>query len=992
MKLSDLFGPRWKHSDTSIRREAVEQVSPAETDTLVEIATTDPDPQIRLIAVAKIHNLQVLERVAVASQQPQPVIDALHAAMHAIYKDAVLSARSMAQAQDALGRIGNDEVLADIAIETDCPEVRLGVIKRINSLPALCRVAQHNCGREAGEAIVERIEDADALHKLAEHGANKVVRRCARQKLDSREVGHKSDVMERRQAELKKLLGKAETWAESWNFEYIGEKFNEARERWAQLDPKQEHPELARFESLHARFSKRLAEFIARREEESREEEARAAVLDQRTALCDRVDWLMRPVSEEQTFDADAVEQAQRSIQAEWDALPSDPKHADDDLSARFADSQKELARLIRRERQDRASLDRLQVLVDRMEAAAADADSLPGRKTVEHALSDAAKLSFQTAEPTELQARLQAAAASIESRREAADAERHAAEIAPRQAILAEIEAAITNLQGREATEAVKAAQASLKELPRAAGADAKAIESQVRSVANAYFDSRREAAQEREVEWWANLTAKEALIAEAESYDSREDLPELAAAIKDIQARWKDIGHVPREKSDDIWNRFKAANDRNYQRCREFFDQQDEQREASGARKRELIEVAESLMNSTDWGAAAGEIKAAQAEWKELGPARRDQDRELYRRFHEACDTFFERRRVHFEEQDSQRPANTEAKARLVEEAQELVAAQNWRDAEQFRRLQAEWQSLGPAEREQEQALWEAFRAAADSFFAWYDEQRPANLAAKQALITELDALLAETDSPGGDRAVANRLMDLQKQWREIGPAPKKDERALWDDFHGKCDAFFTERKQALAELAEQRQGNAAEKAKLVEQAEALATSTQWRETAGALKDLQRQWQSAGPAPRDEEGQLWKRFQDACDAFFTARRAAYNQRESSELANLQAKEDLCARLEDIVGIKREDEPEPEPELVETGPPTPEELARELTIALQANFTVGTTGQTGGSDNESVREIQARWKEIGPVPHAQDRALWQRYRAALDHYYDNKR
>jgi len=148
------------------------------------------------------------------------------------------------------------------------------------------------------------------------------------------------------------------------------------------------------------------------------------------------------------------------------------------------------------------------------------------------------------------------------------------------------------------------------------------------------------------------------------------------VARRIKELQAKWKEIGPLPRDDSQPMWQRFHAACERNFARAKEFFAEQDRKREAAKERKQALVAEAESLAESTDYQATAERLKAMQAEWKSLPFAPRESEDELYQRFRAVCNAFFERRREAFKERDEQRREAGESKEALCQQAEAYAA----------------------------------------------------------------------------------------------------------------------------------------------------------------------------------------------------------------------------------------------------------------------------------------------------------------------------
>lgn len=221
--------------------------------------------------------------------------------------------------------------------------------------------------------------------------------------------------------------------------------------------------------------------------------------------------------------------------------------------------------------------------------------------------------------------------------------------------------------------------------------------------------------------------------------------------------------------------------------------------------------------------------------------------------------------------------------------------------------------------------------------------DWRRFANVAIQEQLCGKMEQLKSATDLD----AAARDVRDLQTQWRASADVPRAQADALWrrfktahDEVWARCESYFTEQ-------AAERADNLAKKTVLCEQAEALSESTDWVKTADALKALQAEWKSIGPVSRGREKAIWERFRSACDKFFTKRQDDLTQRKTVWGDNLARKEALCAQVEAL-----------------------------------------STSTEWDKTSAEIKRLQAEWKTIGPVKKSRSEAIWQRFRAACDVFF----
>lgn len=304
-------------------------------------------------------------------------------------------------------------------------------------------------------------------------------------------------------------------------------------------------------------------------------------------------------------------------------------------------------------------------------------------------------------------------------------------------------------------------------------------------------------------------NLRRKEEVVARMEALADSTEWKQTAEVIKGLQAEWKTLGPVPRERNDDLWQRFRGAGNRFFERRKEHYETQEREHRENLQRKEELCARAEELSGSTDWKGTGDALKALQAEWKAIGPVPKEHNEAVWERFRKANDAFFERRQAHFSQAETDLPENLRRKEELVVRAEELSESTDWRaTAEAFKALQAEWKAIGPVPKEQNEGIWERFRGAADRFFTrrktHYDQlekEQKENLRRKVALCEQAEALSASEEF----KATSEALKALQAEWKAVGPVPRNRAEALWERFRKANDVFF-ERRAAFFEQRDQ------------------------------------------------------------------------------------------------------------------------------------------------------------------------------------------
>lgn len=218
-----------------------------------------------------------------------------------------------------------------------------------------------------------------------------------------------------------------------------------------------------------------------------------------------------------------------------------------------------------------------------------------------------------------------------------------------------------------------------------------------------------------------------------------------------------------------------------------------------------------------------------------------------------------------------------NLQRKEELCARAEALADSTDWKaTTDAMKGLQSEWKAVGPAPPDRADEVWTRFRGAMDRFFDRrkeylenHDQSLRENLERKEALCVRAEELAGSTEW----KATAEAMKGLQDEWRAVGPVPPNRSSELWNRFRAAMDQFFLRRKEHYDRQEKEQKENFRRKEALCVRAEELADSTDWKETAEALKTLQAEWKSIGPVPRKKADALWGRFHGACDRFFTRR-----------------------------------------------------------------------------------------------------------------------
>ncbi len=334
--------------------------------------------------------------------------------------------------------------------------------------------------------------------------------------------------------------------------------------------------------------------------------------------------------------------------------------------------------------------------------------------------------------------------------------------------------------------------------------------------------------------------------------------------------------------------------------------------QKERNLEEKLSIIEGIKALLEKQeDINHTFPEFRALQLHWKEVGPVPLSRTKEVWETYQHYVEKFYDYVKINNELRDLDFKRNLEIKEKLCERAEELVDEPNIVSAfHKLQKLHEEWRETGPIARNLREPMWERFKTSTTAInirhqkhFEEQKKEQRQNLEQKLSLCEKAEAIVALIDQEGVNwNKKAKELEALQKEWRSIGFATKKENQRVYDRFRAACDTFYGEKREFYADFKKEMQDNLERKTALCEQAEALNMSDDWRRTTDQLIHLQKQWKEIGPVPRKQADIIWKRFRSACDVFFTRKADHFSKQDASYEANLKAKEAILKELESFV------------------------------------------------------------------------------------------
>ena len=500
----------------------------------------------------------------------------------------------------------------------------------------------------------------------------------------------------------------------------------------------------------------------------------------------------------------------------------------------------------------------------------------------------------------------------------------------------------------------------------------------------ADARFTARDTEAQEADARARREgLARMHNLLGRVEQLSAKPDMSLKAAdrALRDVRAALSAIPLLPTKADyDDVTARLKAVQALLTPKVTELREADEWQKWANVTIQEQLCAKMEALGALEDAEVIAREVRELQQQWRQAADVPRDKADGLWRRFKAAHDAVWARCESHFAAEAQARAENLAKKVALCEQAEALSDSTDWlHTADAIKKLQSDWKDIGPVSRGREKAIWDRFRTACDRFFTRrHDDlaQRKTvwseNLAKKDALCARVEALAESTDW----EPTALEIKRLQAEWKSIGPVKKSRSEAIWQRFRTACDRFF-ERYAQRHDIA--RADRVAAREAICGELEALASPPEgegaerrrrpisWRQYV----TLRGRWQqeiAARGVDLDRARALDARFADAFAGVLARWPAAFNGTDLDPDANRKRMEALVKKVEDLVASLNGPAAAPD---ADASPAT--RLAAMLKEALAAN----TIGGRAGDDSrwraaaEEVRQAQAAWARIGPVPDA---------------------
>ena len=454
---------------------------------------------------------------------------------------------------------------------------------------------------------------------------------------------------------------------------------------------------------------------------------------------------------------------------------------------------------------------------------------------------------------------------------------------------------------------------------------------------------------------------------IAQSEDTPQKEEIDYLKTAFykmhfaereADMKAYMENGGDPALYKGlpDEDEETFKAEMSVIKEKRAKVFMEQEQEKQENLKKKLDIIDrIKEMATSPEEANKSYQEFKKLQQEWKDIKLIPADKAKDLWNNYQLYVEQYYDLLKLNSEAREYDFKKNLEIKTKLCEAAENLAKEDDIISAfHQLQKLHQEYRETGPVAKELREELWTRFKAAStvinkrhQQHFEELRAKEEDNLAKKTALCEKVEEIAKEPIKTASDWEKRTKdIIAIQTEWKAIGFAPQKMNVKIFERFRAACDTFFNAKAEFFKELKQKFAENADRKKALVEQAQALQDSTDWKATSDKLIALQKEWKTIGMVPKKLGDKLWNDFLAACNHFFEARNSVNAGTRNEERTNLEKKRELITQLK--------------------------KLAESTEEGLQ----------------EKVRALIDQYNGIGHVPYKEKDKLYAEYHEVLDKLY----
>lgn len=393
-------------------------------------------------------------------------------------------------------------------------------------------------------------------------------------------------------------------------------------------------------------------------------------------------------------------------------------------------------------------------------------------------------------------------------------------------------------------------------------------------------YKEKKHRYIEEQEKIKQVNFEEKNKILNELkELINSEESLKKTYDDFRDLQDRWKQIGMVPKSEVNNLWQNYHFLVEKFFDKVKINRELRDLDMKKNLEAKVELCEQAEELLLESSISKSFKELQKLHDKWREVGPVPREQKDEIWERFKATSDKINQRRRDYFARMREEQEKNLASKTALCEKAESLLeedpqTIKGWhKKTDEINELLRIWKTIGRVPKKHNEEIWSRFKTYLDTFFsnkkAFFNkikQHQLENYNQKLVLTQQAEALKDSTDWKNTTRD----LINLQKEWKNIGPVPRKHSDKIWKRFRAACDEFFTRKQDYFANINQREEDNLKAKHELIEKLINFEFGDDRNANMETLKEFQREWMEIGYVPIKEKDKVQQQFREAIDKKF--------------------------------------------------------------------------------------------------------------------------
>lgn len=400
---------------------------------------------------------------------------------------------------------------------------------------------------------------------------------------------------------------------------------------------------------------------------------------------------------------------------------------------------------------------------------------------------------------------------------------------------------------------------------------------EEKLKELLNRYKERRAERLAAQEAEMQANLEKRRSVLDELDQIIKDADsINKHYQRFQQLQQDFKTAALVPPSEEKSLWKHYQTVTEQFYDLWKINKELRDYDFKKNLEAKEQLCEAAEKLSEDKDVVAAFKKLQELHDKWREIGPVVKEIREDLWKRFKDASTVINKRHQEFFEKRKAEEKDNEAAKIAICEEAEMIdLSALNsfnkWNDAtNQIIELQAKWKTLGFASRKVNNELFARFRKVCDDFFAQkavyfkkVKEESAENLAKKIELCERAEALKDSTDW----KKATDEFIELQKQWKAVGPVTRRGGDSVWKRFIAACDYFFENRNKNKVNVHQVEHTNLKAKKAVIEKLKSIDENMPKEDVKQYLKDLSTEFQGIGHVPYKDKDKVYEEYKKALD-----------------------------------------------------------------------------------------------------------------------------